>query len=304
MNSILQTAQWPAAMQAEIDSRLTTLKEPSPEVTGILTRSNAKLDAELIRSLPHLKVIATCGVGYDGIPLDLCRSRGIAVSNTPGVLNDAVCELAIGLMLSLLRRLPHAHEFAKEGRWTKGAFPLTRSLSGKRIGIVGMGRIGQDLAARLLPFKVDIAYTGPSRKDLPYPFESSVIDLARKVDILFLTCPGGRDTDGLVNASVLEALGPTGYLVNMARGSVVNEPHLIHALQSNTIAGAALDVFADEPNIPEALRSAENVVLSPHVGSATEETRIAMTRLAVDNLLSFYSSGRLLTPVLENTSST
>ncbi len=301
MNSILQTAQWPAAMQAEIDSRLTTLKEPSPEVTGILTRSNARLEPELIRSLPQLKVIATCGVGYDGIPLDLCRSRGIAVSNTPGVLNDAVCELAIGLLLSLLRRLPYAHHFAKEGRWAKAAFPLTRSLSGKRIGIVGMGRIGQDLAMRLLPFKVDIAYTGPSRKDLPYPFEPSVIDLARKVDILILTCPGGRDTDGLVNASVLEALGPTGYLVNMARGSVVNEPDLIRALQTNSIAGAALDVFADEPNIPEALRHAENVVLSPHVGSATEETRIAMTRLAVDNLLSFYSSGRLLTPVLENT---
>lgn len=300
MNSILQTAQWPAAMQAEIDSRLTTLKEPSPEVTGILTRSNAKLAPELIRSLPNLKVIATCGVGYDGIPLDLCRSRGIAVSNTPGVLNDAVCELAIGLLLSLLRRLPHAHEFAKEGRWTEAAFPLTRSLSGKRIGIVGMGRIGQDLAMRLLPFKVDIAYTGPSRKDLPYLFESSVIDLARKVDILILTCPGGSDTDGLVNASVLEALGPKGYLVNMARGSVVNEPDLIHALQTSSIAGAALDVFADEPNIPEALRRAENVVLSPHVGSATEETRIAMTRLAVDNLLAFYASGRLLTPVLEN----
>jgi lactate dehydrogenase-like 2-hydroxyacid dehydrogenase len=297
MNHILQTGTWPSAMQAEIDSQIQTLREPIDAIQAILTRSNTKTEVELLETLPNLKVIATCGVGYDGIPLDYCKQNGIVVSNTPGVLNDAVCELTIGLLLGLMRQLPAADRFTREGRWEQGLFPLTRSLAGKRVGIVGMGRIGQDLAARLLPFKVQLAYSGPSRKNLPFDYYENPVTLAQHSDILILTCPGGKETDNLVGKEVLEALGPQGYLVNMARGSVVNEPELIEALESKTIAGAALDVYANEPHVPPALRVLDNVVLSPHVGSATEETRIAMTRLAIENLRSFFTTGTLVTPV-------
>ncbi len=296
---ILQVGQFPGAMQAAIDARLTTHREPHAAIQGILTRSNTRIEPALIDALPALRVIATCGVGYDKIPLNLCRARTIAVSNTPGVLNDAVCELAVGLLLSLLRRLPAADRFVREGNWAHGAFPLTRSLAGKRVGIVGMGRIGVDLAHRLLPFKVSIAYTGPREKpQLPYRYCPQLLDLAHDSDVLVLTCPGGPETDHLVNAEVLAALGPTGLLINMSRGSVVHESDLIDALERQTIAGAALDVVTDEPHVPPRLRALPNVVLTPHVGSATEETRVAMTRLAIDNLESFFTHQSLLTPVV------
>lgn len=220
------------------------------------------------------------------------------MANTPGVLNDAVCELAIGLLLGLMRRLPTADRFVREGTWEQGPFPLTRSLAGKRVGIVGMGRIGQDLAARLVPFKVRLAYTGPRKKAVPYVFVPDVVALAGSSDVLILTCPGGDNTDQLIDRTVLAALGADGVLVNMSRGSVVNENDLIAALEGGVIAGAALDVFANEPHVPQRLRSLPNVVLSPHVGSATEETRVAMTRLAVDNLISFFQHGELISPVL------
>ncbi len=297
MKPIFQTGQWPAAMQAEVDLRIKTVREPNADIEGILMRSAYKLDTTLIESLPNLRVIATCGVGVDGIPLEVCRARNIRVSNTPGVLNDAVCELTIGLLLSLLRRLPAADRFTRDGKWEQGLFPLTRSLAGKRVGIVGMGRIGQDLALRLIPFKVSISYTGPNRKGCPYDYFPSAQALAQATDILILTCPGGKETDGLIDRSVLDAIGPNGFLINMSRGSVVNESDLIEALSARTIAGAALDVYADEPHVPQALRQLDNVVLSPHVGSATEETRIAMTRLAVDNLLEFFKTGAMINPV-------
>lgn len=294
---ILQVGQFPAAMQAEIDARLSTLRAPDPSVVGLITRSNTRIETALLHELPALRVIATCGVGFDNIPLDLCRERGIAVANTPGVLNDAVCELAMGLLLGLLRRLPAADRYVRDGQWEHGAFPLTRSLAGKRVGIVGMGRIGQDLAARLGPFKVSIAYTGPRKKDLPFAFVPTLSDLARASDVLILTCPGGADTDHMVDRAILQALGPNGVLVNMSRGSVVQEDDLMYALEHHEIAGAALDVFANEPHVPQRLRALPNVVFTPHVGSATEETRVAMTRLAVDNLISFFKHNTLLSPV-------
>jgi lactate dehydrogenase-like 2-hydroxyacid dehydrogenase len=285
-------------MQAEIDARLSTLRAPDPSAIAMITRSNTRIETDLLHALPNLRVIATCGVGVDNIPLAFCRSRSIAVANTPGVLNDAVCELAIGLLLGLMRRLPAADRFVREGTWEQGPFPLTRSLAGKRVGIVGMGRIGQDLAARLAPFKVRLAYTGPRKKAVPYVFVPDVVALAGSSDVLILTCPGGETTDQLIDRTVLAALGADGVLVNMSRGSVVNENDLIAALEGGVIAGAALDVFANEPHVPQRLRSLPNVVLSPHVGSATEETRVAMTRLAVDNLISFFQHGELISPVL------
>jgi lactate dehydrogenase-like 2-hydroxyacid dehydrogenase len=295
---IVQVGQFPAAMQAEIDARLSTLRAPDSSAIAMITRSNTRIETDLLHALPNLRVIATCGVGVDNIPLAFCRSRSIAVSNTPGVLNDAVCELAIGLLLGLMRRLPTADRFVREGTWEQGPFPLTRSLAGKRVGIVGMGRIGQDLAARLVPFKVRLAYTGPRKKAVPYVFVPDVVALAGSSDVLILTCPGGDNTDQLIDRTVLAALGADGVLVNMSRGSVVNENDLIAALEGGVIAGAALDVFANEPHVPQRLRSLPNVVLSPHVGSATEETRVAMTRLAVDNLISFFQHGELISPVL------
>lgn len=295
---IVQVGQFPAAMQAEIDARLSTLRAPDPSAIAMITRSNTRIETDLLHALPNLRVIATCGVGVDNIPLAFCRSRSIAVANTPGVLNDAVCELAIGLLLGLMRRLPAADRFVREGTWEQGPFPLTRSLAGKRVGIVGMGRIGQDLAARLAPFKVRLAYTGPRKKAVPYVFVPDVVALAGSSDVLILTCPGGENTDQLIDRTVLAALGADGVLVNMSRGSVVNENDLIAALEGGVIAGAALDVFANEPHVPQRLRSLPNVVLSPHVGSATEETRVAMTRLAVDNLISFFQHGELISPVL------
>jgi lactate dehydrogenase-like 2-hydroxyacid dehydrogenase len=242
-------------------------------------------------------MVSTCGVGYDNLPLDYLREHGIIISNTPGVLNDAVCELGMGMMLALLRRLPEAQELVKTNAWSKGPFRITTTLAGKRVGIVGMGRIGQDLATRLLPFKVDIAYCGPNPKDLPYTYFKDITTLANACDVLFLTCPATPDTDKIVGAEVLEALGPKGYLINIARGSVVDEAALLYALQHKKIAGAALDVYENEPNPNEAFLSLDNVLLTPHIGSATAETRIAMTNLAVDNLEAFFNQQPLLTEV-------
>jgi lactate dehydrogenase-like 2-hydroxyacid dehydrogenase len=238
-------------------------------------------------------MVATCGVGYDNLPLSYLKEQGIKASNTPGVLNDAVCELAIGMMLALLRQLPEAQEYVKSTEWSKAPFRLTTTLAGKRVGISGMGRIGQDLAKRLEPFKVEIAYSGPNKKSLPYTYYPDVQGLAKACDILFLACPATPETNKMINTDVLEALGPSGYLINIARGSVVDEPALLYALQHKKIAGAALDVFENEPNPNPDFLTLDNVLLTPHIGSATSETRIAMTNLAVDNLEAFFKQQTL-----------
>jgi len=301
---VLQVGYFPEIMQAEIDRRFkpTPYLDPSATVPAgnfeaILIRSNTKLPQSLVKQLPSVRMVATCGVGYDNLPLDYLKERGIKASNTPGVLNDAVCELAIGMMFGLLRRIPEAHDFVKSTEWSKGLFQLTTTLAGKRVGIVGMGRIGQDLAERLLPFKVEIAYSGPNPKNLPYTYFSKVKDLAAACDVVFLACPATPDTEKMINAEVLEALGPKGYLINIARGSVVDESALLYALQHKKIAGAALDVFENEPNPNASFLKLDNVLLTPHIGSATLETRVAMTNLAVDNLEAFFNQQPLLTEV-------
>ena len=296
VNSVLQVGHFPEIMQAEIDRRFTPTHHPDPQAPApagnfqaILIRSNTKLPEALIKQIPTIRMVATCGVGYDNLPLSYLKEQGIKASNTPGVLNDAVCELAIGMMLALLRQLPEAQEYVKSTAWSKAPFKLTTTLAGKRVGIVGMGRIGQDLAIRLEPFKVNIAYSGPNAKPLPYTYYSSAKDLAAASDILFLACPATPETDKMINAEVLEALGPSGYLINIARGNVVDEAALLYALQHKKLAGAALDVFENEPNPNPAFLSLSNVLLTPHIGSATSETRIAMTNLAVDNLEAFFN---------------
>jgi lactate dehydrogenase-like 2-hydroxyacid dehydrogenase len=304
VNSVLQVGQFPEVMQAAIDQRITPVRFPdlnanlpSGSYESILIRSNTQLPAQLLEKLPTVKMVATCGVGYDNLPLDYLKANGIKASNTPGVLNDAVCELAIGMLFGLLRRIPQAHEFVKSAAWSKGLFTVTTTLAGKRIGIAGMGRIGQDLAKRLEPFKVNLAYTGPTQKDLPYEYFPDIQSLAKASDVLFLACPATPETEKMINAAVLEALGPQGYLINIARGSVVDETALLVALQQKWIAGAALDVFENEPNPNPEFLNIDNVLLTPHIGSATSETRQLMTNLAIDNLEAFYNKKPLLTEV-------
>ena len=304
VNSVLQVGHFPELMQAEIDRRFTptyhldpAAPPPAGNFEAILIRSNTKLPEALVKQIPSIRMVATCGVGYDNLPLAYLKQQGIQATNTPGVLNDAVCELAIGMMLGLMRRIPESEAFVKSGAWAKTPFKLTTTLAGKQVGIAGMGRIGQDLAKRLEPFKVKIAYSGPSPKQVPYTYYPKVKDLAQNCDVLFLACPATPDTDKMVNAEVLEALGPTGFLVNIARGSVVDENGLLYALQHKKIAGAALDVFENEPNPNKVFLNLDNVLLTPHIGSATTETRIAMTNLAVDNLEAFFAKQPLLSEV-------
>jgi len=296
VNSVLQVGHFPELMQAEIDRRFTPThhldpKAPPPagQFEAILLRSNTKLPEALIKQIPSIRMVSTCGVGYDNLPLAYLKEHGIKASNTPGVLNDAVCELAIGMMLGLLRRIPESEAFVKSGEWSKAPFKLATTLAGKNVGIVGMGRIGQDLAKRLQPFKVEIAYSGPSPKQVPYTYYQNILDLAKNSDVLFLACPATPDTDKIVNTQVLDAMGPTAFLINIARGSVVDEDALLYALQHKKIAGAALDVFENEPNPNKDFLRLDNVLLTPHIGSATTETRIAMTNLAVDNLEAFFA---------------
>ena len=300
VNSVLQVGHFPEIMQAEIDRRFTPIHHSDPQAPApagnfqaILIRSNTKLPEELVKQIPSIRMVATCGVGYDNLPLAYLKEQGIKASNTPGVLNDAVCELAVGMMLALLRQLPQAQAYVTSTAWSKAPFKLTTTLAGKRVGIVGMGRIGQDLANRLEPFKVEIAYSGPNAKSLPYTYYPDVQELAQHCDILFLACPATSETNKMIGAQVLEALGSSGYLINIARGSVVDERALLYALQHKKIAGAALDVFENEPNPNPAFLNLDNVLLTPHIGSATSETRIAMTNLAVDNLEAFFTQQTL-----------
>ena len=269
----------------------------SEGIEAILTRSSYQLPASLLESLPNLKIIATSGVGFDGIPVDAARSRRVIVTNTPGVLDAAVCELAIGLLLSLLRRIPSADRFVRDEAWAHELFPLTSSLAGKRIGIVGLGRIGQGIARRLAGFDVEIAYCGAKVEGVPCVMLADVQELATFADILIVCCPGGDKTRHLINGAVLSALGSSGFLVNVSRDTVVDEAALIDALANGAIRGAALDVFEKEPLIGSKLATFSNVVLTPHAGSATEETRHTMLRLALDNIHRVLDGSCALTPV-------
>ncbi|HEX6980189.1 MAG TPA: 2-hydroxyacid dehydrogenase [Alphaproteobacteria bacterium] len=254
-------------------------------------------DAALINALPKLEIIACMGVGVDAVDLALAKQRGIAVTNTPDVLNDDVADLAIAMMLNVARRLALSDRWVREGRWLKGNQPLATKVTGKKLGILGLGRIGKAIAKRAAAFDMDISYHGRTQQTgVPYRFYPDLVDMSRDVDFLVVICPGGEATRNLVNARVLEALGPTGILINVARGSVVDEPALIEALKSGKLGGAGLDVFADEPRVPEALFAMDNVVLAPHVGSATTETRNAMCDLVVANLRAHLRGEKLVTP--------
>lgn len=273
----------------------------APLIRGIAGGGESAVNAALMGQLPSLEMVSIMGVGYDGVDVASALKRNIVVTHTPNVLNDEVADLAIGLMLSVARRIPQADKYVRSGRWgAEGAMPLARKVSGARLGIVGLGRIGQAIADRAAAFGMSIAYTARSAKPgLAYPFYASALALAAEVDFLVVITPGGAGTFHMINAEVLKALGPRGYLINVARGSVVDEAALVDALQKGVIAGAGLDVFEKEPHPLEALGKLDNVVLTPHMASATRETRQAMADLAVANLQAHFAGLPALTPVPE-----
>ena len=258
--------------------------------------------AAMIEHLPALEIIASFGVGYDGVDALAAAARGVTVTNTPYVLNDEVADTTIGLLLNTIRRLPQAENWLREGRWAReGAFPLTPlTLRGRKAGIYGLGRIGLAIAERLKGFGIEIAYhTRRPREDVPYAYYPSLTELAEAVDILIAIVPKTPETNRTIDARVLRALGANGVLINVGRGWTVDEDALVAALEGGTIAAAGLDVFYDEPHVPEALLALPNVSLLPHVASASVATRDAMADLVADNLLTWFERGTALTPVPE-----
>jgi lactate dehydrogenase-like 2-hydroxyacid dehydrogenase len=261
--------------------------------------AGGNVNGELMDKLPKLEIIANFGVGYDTIDTKAARERNIRVTNTPNVLNDAMAEITIGLMVALARRLPQGDRYVRDGKWTAGTFPLQRELNGKTLGILGLGRIGKEIAIRAQAMKMRVVYHGRHKQaDEPFVYYDKLIDMARDVDWLCIIAPGGKSTEKIVSREVLEALGPEGFLVNMARGTLVDEVALVEMLQTNKIAGAALDVFEKEPKVPEALFALDNVVLSPHQGSATHQTRNKMGALVVQNLDAHFAGEPLISAVV------
>jgi lactate dehydrogenase-like 2-hydroxyacid dehydrogenase len=274
--------------------------EIGPRIRAMATGAQAPVDAALLARLPSLEIVASFGVGYDTIDTATAAARGVVVTNTPDVLSDEVADLTLGLLLATLRRIPQADRYLRAGHWPTKPYPLTPTLRGRTVGILGLGRIGRAIATRLEGFGVGIAYHGRRRQaEVAYTYHASLLELARAVDVLVVVAPGGPETDGLVDAEILAALGPQGILVNVARGSVVDEAALVAALKDGTILGAGLDVFAGEPHVPADLVAMDHVVLLPHVGSGSVHTREAMGRLVVDNLLHWFAGRGPLTPVPE-----
>ncbi|MCW5634677.1 MAG: 2-hydroxyacid dehydrogenase [Rubrivivax sp.] len=282
------------------DTDPAALQAAAPRIRAIAASGESKVPGELMARLPRLEIVSVMGVGYDGVDVAAAKARGVMVTHTPDVLNDEVADTAIGLMLCAARQLPAADRYVRAGQWLNGPMPLARKMSGSRLGLVGMGRIGKAIAHRALAFGMSIAYTARSAKaELPYRFEPSAKALAAASDFLVVITPGGAGTRKLIDAEVLAALGPKGILVNVARGSVVDEAALVEALTSGKLGGAALDVFENEPNVPQALIDLPHVVLAPHIGSATRETRQAMADLALANLKAHFEGRPVLTAVPE-----
>ncbi|MDZ5695789.1 2-hydroxyacid dehydrogenase [Chelativorans sp. M5D2P16] len=275
-------------------------EEARRAVRGIA--SATVIDAALIDALPNLEIIANFGVGYDVVDAAHAGARGVMVTNTPDVLTEEVADTAIGLLINAVRELPRAEAYLRAGRWSQeGPYPLTRgSLRGRSVGIFGMGRIGRAIARRIEAFGLPVSYHNRRQvEDIDYRYHPTLLSLAEAVDTLISVAPGGTATEKAVNADVLAALGPEGVFVNIGRGSTVDEEALADALRSGTILAAGLDVFVDEPNVPEALMACENACLLPHVGSASVHTRQGMADLTVDNLIAWFTEGKALTPVPE-----
>jgi len=285
----------------ETSERSAWLKAHGPGIEYLLTDGHIGVPQGLLEALPDLRAISSYGVGYDAIDTAATNARGIPVAHTPAVLNAEVATTALLLYLACYRNFLAEAQNAHSGAWAKtGNLPLARTADGRRVGILGLGRIGLDVAQKLEAFGAEVHYHNRSKRDVPYRYHAQLIDMAHEVDALICVAPGGAATHHLVNAEVMSALGPEAVLVNVGRGSTVDEPALIRALSDGRLGWAGLDVFAAEPNIPERLRALPNVVLTPHIGSATVETRQAMGALAVRNLVRFKTEGRFETPVPES----
>jgi len=296
----LQMAPFSAHLEAEIAQRFEVVRwfesdaaarekwlaARAGEVRAVVTTGNVGCPAQLMQSLPNLGCIVINGVGLDKVDLAVIRQRGIVLGTTRGALSEDVADLAVGLLIALLREIPACDAHVRSGAWPRAERPLGRKVTGKRFGILGLGQIGLAIAQRLAPFGL-VAYSGPRRKPVSYTFYEDVTSLARAVDVLVVACPANAATVRLVDAGVIEALGPSGYVVNISRGAVVDEAALVSALASGRLAGAALDVFENEPDVPESLRQLPNTVLTPHVASATQETRTHMADLVLANLDAF-----------------
>ena len=284
---------------SEIEDKRAWLETHATNVAVVATNGHHGIETDLVEALPALKLIAVNGVGVDRIDLDTVGARHVRVTNTPDVLTDDVADLGVALLLAVLRKLPAADQYVRHGKWPHAEMPLTRSLKGLQIGIVGFGRIGQAIAARLSGFGSKIAYSARHVNDnVNFDYYKSILHLAGKSDVLFVCVPGGAATAKLIDARILDALGPKGVLINVSRGSVVDESALVAALASARLGGAGLDVFANEPLVPEALFALDNVVLTPHIASATIETRTAMGQLMLDNIKAFFDKKPLLTEVI------
>lgn len=275
------------------------LGEVGARVRGIVMAGGSVAPVALLERLPELEIISVFGVGYDGVPVDWCRAHGVRVTNTPDVLTEDVADTAVALVLMTSRRLIAANRYLHAGAWVQqGQFPLAYALRHKLAGIVGLGRIGKAIAKRLEAHGMRVAYHGRTRQaEVEWKYFDSLNELAAASDFLVVACPGGAATRHLIHAEVLELLSRKGTLINISRGSVVDEAALIRALQNGTIRGAGLDVFENEPQVPEALMACENAVLLPHLGSGTHETRRAMAALVVENLAAHFNGVALLTPV-------
>lgn len=269
-------------------------------VEVVVTTAGHGCTREVIEALPHLKAICSWGVGYDSIDLDAARERGIVLTNTPDVLNDCVADEAWGLLLACARRIAHGDRHVRANAWEnkQGALPLGVRVSGKKLGIAGLGRIGLAIAKRGHGFDMNIRYHNRSpRNDVPYAYMSSLVELADWADFLVVATVGGSETRALINREVLRALGPQGIIVNIARGTVIDETAMVELLASGELGGAGLDVFEKEPKVPDALKSMNQVVMMPHVASATVETRQAMTNLLLENIEAYFTGKPLLTTV-------
>jgi lactate dehydrogenase-like 2-hydroxyacid dehydrogenase len=276
------------------------VRQHGGSIRAIAGGNKKRMGAEFLGQFPKLEFVANFGVGYDGVDADWCGKNGIIVSNTPDVLTDEVADLAMGLLLATIRQLPQADAYLRRGEWLKGNFPLTATLRERTMGIVGFGRIGKAIAQRAEAFGVKIVYHGRNRQaDVAYPYFANLTEMAQSVDILMSMAPGGEATKHIINAQVLKALGPDGVLISVGRGTVIDEAALVEALRGKLILSAGLDVFEDEPRVPQALIDIPHVVLLPHVGSASHHTRRLMGQLVVDNLLSWFSGKGPLTPVSE-----
>ena len=273
--------------------------EKHKNARGLATFGPMTVDGRFIDQFPKLEIIANFGVGVDAINLDDAKKRKIIVTNTPDVLNECVADTGIALVLNTLRKFPQSEQHLRAGNWVaKGPYPLCTSLSGKTMGVLGLGRIGEAVAKRAMACGMKIRYHNRNKKDAPYPYDPDPVTLAKNSDVLMVITPGGPETSQLVNAQVLDALGPKGYLINIARGSVVDEPVLLRYLQEKKIAGAGLDVFADEPRVPPEFFGLDNAVIFPHVASATVETRKAMGDLQIENLRRHFAGKPVLTRVV------